>query len=225
MPTYQNDPVVSRTNNATGVIGESTVWLGVYGETNAAAEAGSAGVWGDGKAAGDGVKGVANGPGKAAICGFHSGVAGGGGPGVFGDSAAGRGVHGQGPVGVAGIGSVWIGVYGETNAAAEAGSAGVWGDGKAAGDGVKGVANGPGKAAVCGFHLGNIGSGIFGKGSPAGFFEGDVEVTGDIRLRNADCAEDFTVGANTSVEPGTVMVLGEEGVLYPSQNAYDKRTW
>lgn len=52
---------------------------------------------------------------------------------------------------------------------------------------------------------------------------GNVEVTGDIQLTNADCAEDFTIGANLSVEPGTVMVLGDEGVLFPSQNAYDKR--
>jgi hypothetical protein len=28
----------------------------------------------------------------------------------------------------------------------------------------------------------------------AGYFEGDVEVTGDIRLTNADCAEDFDIG-------------------------------
>jgi hypothetical protein len=54
-------------------------------------------------------------------------------------------------------------------------------------------------------------------------FQGDVEVTGDIRLTNADCAEDFNIGTDISVEPGTVMVLGEEGALFPSQQAYDKR--
>lgn len=57
----------------------------------------------------------------------------------------------------------------------------------------------------------------------AAIFEGDVEVTGDIRLTNADCAEDFNIGADSPVEPGTVMVLGDEGALLPSQNAYDKR--
>jgi hypothetical protein len=51
----------------------------------------------------------------------------------------------------------------------------------------------------------------------------DVEVGGDIRLANADCAEDFTIGSDASVEPGTVMVLGEEGALFPSYRAYDKR--
>jgi hypothetical protein len=76
---------------------------------------------------------------------------------------------------------------------------------------------------VCGFHLTNQGPGIFGKGAPAGRFEGDVEVTGDIRLLNADCAEDFDIAGVETVEPGTVMVLGEEGVLTPSDRAYDKR--
>ncbi len=54
-------------------------------------------------------------------------------------------------------------------------------------------------------------------------FQGDVEVAGDIRLLNADCAEDFDICETEEVEAGTVMVLGEEGVLYPSQHAYDKR--
>jgi len=91
------------------------------------------------------------------------------------------------------------------------------------GDGVKGHANAQGKAGVAGFHLTNIGPGIFGKGSPAGRFEGDVEVTGDIRLTNADCAEDFNICSDVTVEPGTVMVLGENDALFPSQHAYDKR--
>jgi hypothetical protein len=54
------------------------------------------------------------------------------------------------------------------------------------------------------------------------FFDDDVKVTGDIRLANADCAEDFNIGTDISVEPGTVMVLGAEGALFPSQHAYDK---
>jgi hypothetical protein len=67
------------------------------------------------------------------------------------------------------------------------------------------------------------GIGIYGKGKIAGFFEGDVEVTGDIRLANADCAEDFDIADADSVEPGTVMVLGEEGTLSQSHQPYDKR--
>jgi hypothetical protein len=66
--------------------------------------------------------------------------------------------------------------------------------------------------------------GIHGKGGRlAGFFEGDVEVTGDIRLANADCAEDFDIADVEHIEPGTVMVLGDEGALYQSHQPYDKR--
>jgi hypothetical protein len=53
--------------------------------------------------------------------------------------------------------------------------------------------------------------------------EGDVEVTGDIRLVNADCAEDFDVVGKEQVEPGTVMVLAEEATLRQSHRPYDKR--
>ena len=70
----------------------------------------------------------------------------------------------------------------------------------------------------------NTGIGIHGKGLRlAGFFEGDVEVTGDIRLINADCAEDFDVADMLDAEPGTLMVLSAEGPLSQSQQAYDKR--
>jgi hypothetical protein len=206
----------------TGVVGVGRTWLGVYGETHAEPSAGAAGVWGDGKAGGDGVKGVANAPGKAAVCGFHLGTTDGGGPGVFGDSKSGRGVQGQGQVGVVGVGNVWIGVYGETLAEASAGSAGVWGDGKGGGDGVKGVANAPGKAAVCGFHLGNSGPGVFGQGAPAGHFQGDVVVTGDLLLQGADVAEQFDVAAPDAVEPGTVVVLTPEGTVAPCLRSYDR---
>jgi hypothetical protein len=63
--------------------------------------------------------------------------------------------------------------------------------------------------------------GVFGKGALAARFEGDVEVSGDIRLTNADFAEDFDVVIET--EPGEVMVLTESGILEPSSKAYDKK--
>jgi hypothetical protein len=258
MPTFQDDPVISKDNGTavagesqswmgvfgkslsttgghgvlgeavgTGVAGVSATWVGVYGESRAPAASGAAGVWGDGKDGADGVKGVANGPGKAAVCGFHVGTAGDGGPGVYGESARGRGVQGQGQVGVVGIGAAWIGVYGETHAPANAGSAGVWGDGKGGGDGVKGVANAAGKAAVCGFQLGNNGPGVFGQGAPAGHFQGDVVVTGDLVLQGADVAEQFDVadqvGALDDVAPGTVVVLDNRGALRPCNRTYDRR--
>ena len=52
---------------------------------------------------------------------------------------------------------------------------------------------------------------------------GDVRVNGDIIVANAECAEHFNVADFSSVEPGTVMVLGDEGKLVESQRAYDKR--
>lgn len=52
---------------------------------------------------------------------------------------------------------------------------------------------------------------------------GDVEVTGDIRLLGADCAENFDVSEAEAAEPGTVMVIDQEGTLNPSEQPYDKR--
>jgi hypothetical protein len=102
-------------------------------------------------------------------------------------------------------------VYGETESSN--GGAGV--TGKGANIGVRGEsANG---------------IAVLGLGRLAGVFEGQVqvkgnmEVSGDIRLINADCAEEFDIAAAESVEPGTVMVLGSEGALHPSQRPYDKR--
>jgi hypothetical protein len=88
--------------------------------------------------------------------------------------------------------------------------AGVWGEHKGAGVGVKAVSN--------------TGVGLFAfSNGTAGFFQGDVEVTGDIKLVNADCAEDFDIICVEQVEPGTVMVIDSEGALRPSDQAYDKR--
>jgi hypothetical protein len=60
-------------------------------------------------------------------------------------------------------------------------------------------------------------------GHLAARFNGDVEVTGDIRLLNADCAEEFDVDDVALAEPGTVMVFGTRGMLLPSRLPYDKR--
>jgi hypothetical protein len=53
--------------------------------------------------------------------------------------------------------------------------------------------------------------------------DGNIATTGDIRLTNADCAEDFDVCATDETEPGTVMVLAADGILRQSQSTYDKR--
>ncbi len=53
---------------------------------------------------------------------------------------------------------------------------------------------------------------------------GDIHVSKDIVLENgADCAEDFDVLGAEVVEPGTVMVIDQEGQLRISTEAYDKK--
>ena len=70
----------------------------------------------------------------------------------------------------------------------------------------------------------NNGIGVFGKeGRLAGFVEGDVEVTGDSRGANADCAEEFDIADADLLEPGTVMVLGDKGEPHQSHHPYDQR--
>jgi hypothetical protein len=122
--------------------------------------------------------------------------------GVSGESTAGRGIHG--------ISETGEGVHGQTNSLTVAAVVGI----NHAPDGTG--------AAIYAEKKGNKGH--------AGFFVGNVHVTknlsvdGDIVLNGAaDCAEDFDIANAILSEPGTVMVLGEEGALYPSQSAYDKR--
>ena len=71
---------------------------------------------------------------------------------------------------------------------------------------------------------GNVG---IGTTAPAAklHVDGDVVVTGDIALQNADVAERFRVAEPETVAPGTVMVLDddEEGMLRRSDSSYDSR--
>lgn len=53
--------------------------------------------------------------------------------------------------------------------------------------------------------------------------DGDIHVTGDVVLENADCAEDFNIADAETAEPGTVMVIDGIGGLRASRQAYDKR--
>ncbi len=52
---------------------------------------------------------------------------------------------------------------------------------------------------------------------------GNILATGDVILTGADCAEDFDVKDAQALEPGTVMVIGDEDRLHQSKEAYDKR--
>jgi hypothetical protein len=69
---------------------------------------------------------------------------------------------------------------------------------------------------------GNVG---IGTPSPVEKLEvdGNIRVTGDVILLGADCAEDFDVEDAASLEPGSVMVIGEDGRLHQSKEAYDTR--
>ena len=136
--------------------------------------------------------------------------------GVFGNNTAADAPSGGGAGGA--------GVFGLSQSP---GGAGVFGsNGSASGVGVQG--NGP-DAGVSGFSS-SVGVraesskiGLEAQAPTAGRFVGDVEVTGEIRLVNADCAEDFDVHGATAVEPGTVMVADTAGGVRVSEHDYDSR--
>ena len=166
-----------------------------------------------------------------------------GGRGIVGKSETNYGIraHSKKLSGTRSSSEEGVGVEGESNT-----NHGVVGVSKGAGCGVKAVSkdgealhaetNSLGSAAIAAYNLNSNGTGAAiyakkdGTNGPAGFFEGNVHVTGDITiggditlLNAADCAEDFDIAGVENVEPGTVMVLGEEGALHQSQQAYDKR--
>jgi hypothetical protein len=151
-----------------------------------------------------------------------------GGTGVVGISKSWVGVSGQAETGagVLGITNTWVGVHG---ASTEKGGHGVFGEAQHS-EGGAGVV-GTSKNWVGVYGQSDTKIGIWGKAPTAGYFEGNVEVTGnvevsgDIRLLNADCAEDFDVDELEveTVEAGTVMVLNKNGCLEPSYKEYDKR--
>ncbi|MEP6948567.1 MAG: hypothetical protein ABI863_04810, partial [Ginsengibacter sp.] len=149
-------------------------------------------------------------------------------PGVFGVSEQWQGVHGESTsqAGVYGVSQNFVGIWGESKSAGQPGVFGIseqW-------QGVHGESTN--QAGVYGVSENFVGvwgesknikqAGIYGKGTLAGRFEGDVEVTGDIRLVNADVAEDFSVD-NISIEPGTVMIFNKEGILTECNIEYDKK--
>ena len=72
------------------------------------------------------------------------------------------------------------------------------------------------------------GTGVYAQGNPAAYFQGDVQVTGDLILINSpargDVAEDFDIeDASSSPEPGTVVIIGSNGKLCASVDSYDTR--
>jgi hypothetical protein len=225
---------------APGVSGTSTNGVGVSGTTASASQSAVFGI-------NNAVTGIPSGlthPAGAGVWG-HTKVSGGAGvagstepnvdaTGVWGNSAgAGAGVSGTSTNGVGVSGTTasasQSAVFGINNAVTGIPSglthpagAGVWGHTK--------VSNGSG---VIGSVEPNVpqAAGVTGIGNPlAGQFFGNVTISGtltvavDVILTGAgDFAEDFAVETSDAVEPGTVMVLGENGALQPSEKSYDRR--
>jgi hypothetical protein len=152
-----------------------------------------------------------------------------GGTGVLGTSDSGPGVHGNSRSG--------SGVVGVSN-----NGVGVWAESTGNGAGLFAKATGgpagqfEGNVKVTGqMQAGSMHIGVFG-----GIIDGALSVRrlscdddflcfGDIKVASgkdvilADCAEEFDVRQELSIEPGTVMVIAEEGLVEPSCRAYDKR--
>jgi hypothetical protein len=220
--TAGGDGVRGTSNTGTGIIGTSENGVGVWGGSST-----SSGVGGM-SSTGYGVHGVSS---------SHHGV--------HGDSDKGTGVYGrstalanQGQAGVVGEAFDAVGVFGKSQSSTGVGGLsntgigvhgvsenwmGVFGSSKSTNGGAGVMGEGDSGSGVIGKSVGGVGVWGISERGHAGFFEGDVHVTGDITLANADCAEHFDIADTILSEPGTVMVLGEEGLLYPSQQAYDKR--
>ena len=235
--TAAGEAVRGTSKAGVGVIGTSETGIGAWGGSKSSSGVGGmsetgVGVHGVSKA-GPGVRGDAeNGDGvfgySKAATGVHGMTE--SGTGVLGGSQTGVAVWGgsQTSSGVGGMSNSGFGVHGVSKS-----GPGVRGDSELE-EGVHGEMKSPTVAAIAAFNLNPAGTGaaIFakkeGNSGHAGFFIGNVQVTGnlvaegDISLQNADCAEEFDLAADTA-EPGTVMVLGEEGALHESARAYDKR--
>lgn len=140
------------------------------------------------------------------------------GVGVLGKSAA---------AGVVGESTTWMGVFGLSHSTtgghgvmgrADGGGAGAVGE-STKGIGVFGSTD-TGEAAVKGVHKG---------GGLAGFFDGDVfvsrdiKVKGDVQLTGADVAEQFDVVGDLAADPGCVVVLAGNDQVRVSDEPYDRK--
>ncbi|TFB56769.1 hypothetical protein E3O23_00245 [Cryobacterium tagatosivorans] len=175
-------------------------------------------VFGEGSGEGDGVAGTSQ---------SGTGVFGEGARhGVHGKSGAGSAVYGEQTAdgdGVTGLSQNGTGVFGEGEQNGVHGKSGqgraVFGENTADGDGVAGFSDsGTGVAAISA-----TGTALYARSTSgrAGYFQGHLEVTGEIRMLGADCAEEFT--APEGVAAGSVMVIDDEGGLALSSGPYDKR--
>jgi hypothetical protein len=237
--------VLGRSAAGPGVVGEGgpgagdatlgyfTATIGVVGKTSSDNDQ-AYGVYGEGRF-GAGVRGSApDGDGVQGFSGRFSGVSGESkdGAGLRGVSAHGEGVHAEtSSDSMAAVTAIQLnprspgsGVYAQHRGA---GPGGFFASKE--GEGVHGETSSIDFAAVAGIQLNprSAGAGVYGEhrgAGPAGFFKGNVVVTEDIQLTNADCAEEFEICAEAGLlEPGCVAVIDEDGLLRRSEQAYDRR--
>jgi len=191
--THTGNGVIGYSDDGRGVWGHSKTGFGVLGQS-----VNGIGVSGESTSY-EGVRGTSHNANHGGVVGVNTG----GGIAVYGTSENGVGVWGTS------VNSE--GIHAETKSLTTAAIAAYQ------------MNESSDSAALYAKHYGNKNAAVF-EGNLV--VTGNIDVTGpgsDIRLTNADCAEDFDVYGANNVEPGTVMVLGDEGALFESQQAYDKR--
>jgi hypothetical protein len=211
----------------TGPVPQQLLSIGVQGLSEGATGVGVSGTGGTGVVGesqaldGTGVEGIgATGVFGTSIRPTGSGVLGRndaeGGVGVSGTSANGTGI-----VGVGGHN----GVIGRTNSAKDAGVNGTNG-----GNGLGVFGGSVGGSGVEGHSTNGTGVVGFSQQGLAGRFLGNVEVTGNLHMNSptgdivlGDVAEGFSAQGGEIIEPGTVVVLNQFGLVRPGDEAYDKK--
>jgi hypothetical protein len=183
-----------------GVVGMSDDFQGVYGHSIS-----NSGVVGESDNM-HAVFGNAKGSASSGVYGTNS-AAGDTGAGVYGENPGGDGVVGTGRRGVVGNSDDYQGVYGHSNS-----SSGVVGESQDF-DGVWGQSHNPKHAGVSGHNPGGL----------AGYFDGNVVVTGDIQLAGADIAEQFEFDEPSAAAAGTVVVIDDVDRVRSSDRPYDRR--
>jgi hypothetical protein len=223
--TFQG--VYGRSRDNAGVVGESDRLHAVFGVCH---NPSGGGLFGTNDAGGAGVIGLS--PrgegvhGESDAVSLNAGVFGiatnsdGLGPGVSGESrGSGPGVLGR-AIRDAGV----IGFHGdprlqETTVANDGGKAGVFGASES-GAGVLGYSRDKESPGV--FAFGGLRAIALDRPFSA-VFDGDVQVNGDIFLPGADCAENFDIGKDQDIDPGSVVVLDEDGLLRRCNEGYDRK--
>jgi len=185
----------------------------------------------DGSPHGCGVLGVTTVPGAMGVFGSNNSGTGvgvqGNGPtaGVSGFSPEGPGVLGTG-VKDAGV----LGLHGnpqlqETTVGNEGAIAGVFGASDIGG-GVVGYSRQPssfGVIAFGGIRASAMDHTFAGEFNGPVQIEGNLQVSGDILLPGADCAEHFAISDSVPIEPGSVLVIDAEGKLKMCDAPYDNK--